>query len=335
MSGLATALSLQRHGFNVQIYEKNPALCALGIGLTLTPDGLSHLEAIQPGMIGLLEQTGSKLHRIILSDRTGETLASKSIDKERSLFTIQESRLQAILASALPSNAIQFRHRCVGYEPLNNQVKLFFANGETVETDLLIGADGINSAVRQTLISDGFPNFTDHVWWGAVVQFEHKQLHPNTSLLFNGTDGERFSLFNVGEGYTFWSASIRSIDDFSNQRGISPKNRVLKRFFDWTDPIGAIVAATPEEAILETPLCDRFSLQRWSQGRVTLIGDAAHPILPALEQGVNVIIEDAHKLADCLATASDVETALKAYDNRRILHGVSEKLTPLVCLEKR
>lgn len=322
IGGLATAIALLKHGFNVQVYERAQALRSIGAGLTLTPNGLNSLDAIQPGIVELLKQAGSPMNTLTLKRSTGETITSTPITVMQQygqpMLNIQWSRLQAILASALPRDIIHLQHRCVGFKQFDDSVKLFFSGGKTVETDLLIGADGINSIVRQNLIDDGFPNYADRVSWRAVLQFEHERLSANASTLFTAPDGKNFLLLDVGEGYTFWSAGALSADDFVHQRGTTPKTRVLERFADWAEPVGAIVEATLADDIVERPICDRPPLQRWSRGRVVLLGDAAHPVVPSLGQGANMAFEDAYELAACLAAASNVKTALKAYQNSRI-----------------
>ncbi len=322
IGGLATAIALLKHSFNVQVYERAEALRSIGAGLTLTPNGLNSLDAIQPGIVELLKQAGSPMNKFTLKRSTGEAIASTPITVMQQygqpMLNIRWSRLQAILASALPPDVIHLQHYCVGFKQLNNSVRLFFPGGKTVDTDLLIGADGINSSVRQTLIGDGFPNYADRVSWRAIVQFEHEQLSPNTSTLFTAADGKNFLIVDVGEGYTFWSASALSIDDFVHQWAKTPKTRVLERFADWAEPVGALIKATPANKIVERPICDRPPLKRWSEGRVTLLGDAAHPVVPSLGQGANMAFEDAYELATCLATASNIEAALKAYENSRI-----------------
>lgn len=322
IGGLATAIALIKHGFNVQIYEQAQALRPIGAGLTLTPNGLNSLNVIEPGIVELLKQAGSELHTLTLKRNTGEMIASKPLsvlqEYGQPMLNIQWSRLQAILASALPPDIIHLNHRCVGFEDFDNNVRLLFPGDKTIETDLLIGADGINSVVRQTLIGDGFPNYTDRVSWRAIIQCGFQQLLPNASTLFTAADGKNFSLVDVGEGYTFWSASALSVDDFVHQRAKTAKNRVLERFAAWAEPVGAIVEATPVEGIVELPICDRSPLQHWSKGRVVLLGDAAHPVVPSLAQGANMAFEDAYELAACLSAAADIETALKNYENSRI-----------------
>ncbi|MBD1870253.1 FAD-dependent monooxygenase [Cyanobacteria bacterium FACHB-471] len=322
IGGLATAIALLKHGFDVKVYERAETLRSVGAGLTLTPNGLNSLEVIHPGIVEVLKQSGSQLDTLTLKRSTGETIASNPITVVQQygqpMLNIRWSRLQEILASALPTDIIHFGHRCVGFEQLDNSVTLFFSGGKTVETDLLIGADGINSIVRQNLIGDGSPNYAGRVSWRAILQFEHEQLAPNTSTLLTSADGKNFLLVDVGEGQTFWSASALSADDFVHQRATASKTRVLERFADWAELVGEIIKATPADYIVERPICDRPPLQHWSNGRVVLLGDAAHPVVPSLGQGANLAFEDACELAACLSAALNIETALKSYENSRL-----------------
>jgi salicylate hydroxylase len=234
------------------------------------------------------------------------------------MLNIQWSKLQAILASALPPEIIHLHHRCVGFEQQDNSVEAHFEDGKTVQADLLIGADGINSVVRQGVIGDGTPIYAGRMSWRAVIQYSHEQLSPNATTLLTAPDGKNLMLIDVGEGYTFWSAGALLADDSVCQRATDAKARVLEIFAEWAEPVEAIIAATPEEDIVERPICDRPPLEHWSKGRVTLLGDAAHPVVPSLGQGANMAFEDAYELAECLSVAPNIEAALNAYENSRV-----------------
>lgn len=322
IGGLATAIALLKQGFNVQVYERAQALRPVGAGLTLTPNGLNSLNVIQPGMVDLLKQAGSPLNTLTLQRSTGETIASKPMtmmqDYGQPMLNIQWSRLQAILASALPPDVIHLNHRCVGFEQYDGGVTAYFANGKGVQSDLLIGADGINSVIRQELIGDGTPAYAGRMSWRAVIQYPHEQLFRDACTLITAPDGKNFLLVDLGDGYTFWSAGALLTDDAVCQRADDVKDRVLELFAEWVEPVEAIVKATPAEDIVERPICDRPPIPAWSKGRVTLLGDAAHPVVPALGQGANMAFEDAYELAECLAAAPGIETALEAYQRRRI-----------------
>lgn len=322
MGGLATARSLSNKGFEVQIYEQANALKAVGASLSLAPNGLNSLDAIEPGIVELLKQAGSEQRSHTLKRSTGEIIATTPITYMQKygqpMLSIHWSRAQAILASALPPDRLHLQHHCVGFEQFDSGVKLFFSDGKTVETDLLIGADGIHSIVRQNLIGDGPPNYADRVSWRAVLQFDSDRLSPNTSTLFTSADGKNFLLIDLGEGYTFWGASILCDENLVNQEATTPKTRVLQQFAGWAEPVGAIVEATPEPEIIERPIYDRPPLQSWSSGRVMLLGDAAHPIVPSLGQGANTAFEDACEFAEYLANSPSIEAAFKAFETSRI-----------------
>jgi salicylate hydroxylase len=322
IGGLATANALLKKGFNVQVYERAQVLRPIGAALTLTPNGLNSLNAIQPGIVESLISAGSSWETMILKRSTGETIASKPIATVQQygqpMLNIRWSKLQAILASALPSEIIHLQHRCVGVEQQDNQVKAHFESGKTVQADLLIGADGINSVVRQGAIGDCHATYAGRMSWRAVIKYTHEQLAPHVATLLTAFDNKNMFLIDLGEGYTFWSASALLTSDALSRRHIDAKERVLELFDGWAEPVEAIIAATPEADIIERPIRDRLPIDHWSKGRVTLIGDAAHPVIPSLGQGANMAFEDAYELAECLSNAPDIETALHVYETSRI-----------------
>jgi salicylate hydroxylase len=322
IGGLATANALLKKRFNVQVYERAKVLRPIGAGLSLTPNGLNSLNAVQPGIAELLIKAGRSIETMTLKRSTGETIASQPMEIMQKygqpMLSIQWSKLQAILVSLLPPEIIHLQHRCVGFEQQDNCVKAYFAGGKTVQVDLLIGADGINSVVRQGLIGDKFPSYAGRMSWRGVTQYFHKQLSPNATTFITAPDGKNFMLMDVGEGFTFWGAGALSADDYVYERTTDAKTRVLETFAEWAEPVEAIIAATPEADIVERPICDRPPLKYWSQGRVTLLGDAAHPVVPSLGQGANMAFEDAYELAECLFVAPNIEAALNAYENSRI-----------------
>ena len=322
IGGLATAIALLKKGFKVQVYERAQALRSIGAGLSLTPNGLNSLNAIQPGIVESLIKAGSPIYTLTLKRSTGEMIASKPMTLQQQygqpMLDIQWSKLQAILAAALPPEIIHLRHRCIGFEQQNTSVTARFEGGKTVQADLLIGADGINSIVRQGFVGDGVPTYAGRMSWRSVVQYDHEQLSPNAATLLTAFHDKNILLIDVSEGYTFWSAGALSADGSVCQRATDVKARVLELFAGWAEPVEAIIAATPEEDIVERPICDRPPLEHWSKGRVALLGDAAHPVVPSLGQGANTAFEDAYELAECLSTAPNIEMALNAYENSRI-----------------
>ncbi|MBH8572963.1 FAD-dependent monooxygenase [Nostocaceae cyanobacterium CENA369] len=320
LGGLAVAIALHKQGINAQVYEKARFLRSVGAGLSIVPNGLNSLEAIAPGISELLKNAGSQTQMLTLKKSTGEMIAQKSValmeKYGQPMLQIRWSRLQEILAAALPPETIHLDYRCIGFEQNDKGVEVYFDGRDPVQADLLIGADGLNSAVRQMLIGDGDPRYAGRMSWRAVLKYSHELLPPNEVMSMTAPDGKIFGFFDLGNGYMFWSAASLWQDESIINTG-DAKSRVQEKFLNWAEPVPAILEVTDTKDIVERPICDRPPLENWSQGRVTLLGDAAHPMVPLLGQGANTAFEDAWELSQHLCHAPSIETALANYENSR------------------
>ncbi|NER47227.1 MAG: FAD-dependent monooxygenase [Symploca sp. SIO1A3] len=322
LGGLAVAVALQKLGLDVQVYEKAQDFRPVGGGLALLPNGLNFLDAIEPGMGETIKNSGCEVSTTVLRNNQGETIrtrpASRFQDKyNQPLITVWWWRLQQILASQLPPENIHLNHRCLGFEQNEDCVSVYFDSQEPITADLLIGADGINSVIREVLIGDGKPRYLGSMSWRTVIKC-HQELLKAGELGFVKGDQEFMYLLNVGDGYISWLYRRLSPNSTLSHDAAEVKSRVLEHIADWGKPLRDLVEATAAEQILEGPICDRVPLKSWSQGRVTLLGDAAHPMAPALGQGANSTFEDAYELAWCFSQASNIQEALSNYEARRI-----------------
>jgi salicylate hydroxylase len=320
--GLATAIALYKQGFDVHVYDKAQEFRPAGTGLGLAPNGLNCLNVIEPGIVELLKTSGCQVKKSSLKNISGETVrtnpTSRYLEKYgQPLLTVWWWRLQQTLASKLPADIIHFNHRCIGFEQNDSGVEISFENGTRVNTDFLIGADGLNSVVREKLIGDGQPHYLGSMCWRSVVKYKGELLHPDELVFIKGNKQIMY-LLNVGDGDISWIMRKLSPDCSLSHSATEVKSRVLNELADWGESLRAIVAATEAEQIFEGPICDRQPLSHWSEGRVTLVGDAAHPMAPAMAQGANTTFEDACELAHCLSQSSNLEKALNSYQKRRI-----------------
>ncbi|MGD1809733.1 FAD-dependent oxidoreductase [Dapis sp. BLCC M126] len=319
--GLATAIALRKQGIDARVYERAGEFRPVGAGVGLHPNGLRCLDAIKPGIVDILKCSGCKVEKVTLKTVTGETIMTYESPMFKKYgqptLTIWWYRLQQILASYLPSEVIHLNYRCIGFEQNENSVITNFENGKTVESDLLIGADGVNSTVREILIGDSQPRYVGSMSWRAVVNYKDDLLQQNEVILMKGEESIVF-LLGVGEGNMSWLARKLLPDSTLSSTLAEAKSRVLREFANWMEPVTELIAQTDPKRILEGPICDRLPLNQWSYGRVTLLGDAAHPMTPAAGQGANTTFEDAYELGECLYNFPDLQTALTNYDNRRI-----------------
>lgn len=322
LGGLAVAVALRKLGFNVQVYEKAQDFRPVGAGFGLFPNGLNFLEAIEPGIVETIKKSGCEVSKTVVKNTQGEIIrtnpGSRYKDKYgQPLISVWWWRLQQILASLLPPESIHLNHRCIGFEQDEQCVSIYFENGKQVKADLLIGADGINSAVREALIGDGKPRYLNSLSWRAVINFPQKVINPGEIGFVKGNQGFMF-LINVGDEYISWVYRQLSADFSLSQNPTESKSRVLEQLADWEKSLRALVEATSSAQIVQTPICDRLPLNSWSYGRVTLLGDAAHPMSPSIGQGANSTFEDAYQLALCCSQASTLQEALTAYEQIRV-----------------
>ena len=333
IGGLAAGLCLGEAGFSeVTIYERSDSLGEVGAGIQISPNGSRILHGL-----GL----GEALGRVAVRPRTGDmrrwedwSLISTSALGDEVVaeygfpyYHVHRADLHRVLADAVPPERIALGRRVVGLEsPATGAggVTLRFEDGEADTADVVIGADGIHSVVRRELLGLEAPRFSGNAAWRGLVPAEQvADLRlPVTSTVVMGparhfvyyfvAAGRMINWVGVAPTATWtlesWTAPGRLEDALADFEGWNP---VVRRLI-------SSVAAAPEEAeIYRWALYDRDPLASWGDGAITLLGDAAHPMLPFMAQGACQAIEDAAVLAACLRLVSEPVHTLRRYESLR------------------
>ncbi|MYF85925.1 MAG: NAD(P)-binding protein [Rhodospirillaceae bacterium] len=327
LGGLTAALALLRRGFRVTVLEQAPALGEVGAGVQIGANGMCVLDhlGLWPALEPLAWQPEGKR---IYHYRTGESwplydLGAESVERYGFPYCMfHRADLHAVLAGAVAEaqpDAVRLDAKLAGVEQDGIRATAVLEGGERVSGAALVGADGIHSVVRRALFGPDDPQFTGIVAWRGVVptaDLPARLLEPQ-SAIWIGPGGHcvHYQLRN-GALMNFVGAIERSdwrIESWNTPGAVA---ECLRDFDGWSDTLRSLIRALP--APYKWALHVRESMEAWSKGRITLLGDACHATLPFLAQGANHAIEDGLVLARALDAFVDVETAFRRYEAARL-----------------
>src|SRR5215813_4498044 len=321
IGGLFAANALIAHGIPVSVYEQAPALGEVGAGVFLTPNSVRQLQRI--GLGPAVEKWGARVgaeSRYFRHD--GAPIAPVQVTDSagwNATFGMHRADLVDFLANALPSGVVHTGHRCTSFEQNANRARVSFANGATAEGDLVVGADGIHSEVRPYVYPPSRPVFSGSVAYRGVVPHSLVPHWPTDAWQMWLGKGKHFLTFPVRAGKLVNYVGFVPADQEMKEYWSSPGDPdVLRQEFAGWDPRIELVLQQVQMTF-RWALYDREPLPSWTCGRLTLLGDAAHPMLPHLGQGANQSIEDGMALATILARADrkNAPSALLAYERLR------------------
>lgn len=329
IAGLTAARALQTFGFRPVVYEQASVLGEVGAGLTLSPNATHVLQAI--GLSDALERIGMRPARGGVKHwRTGELTVEISRGDEMlrkygaPYYQVHRADLHRELADLVVThdpNAIRTGYTCIALNEDGRGVALQFANGEKIQADVVLAADGVRSRIRTALFGADTPRFTGYVAYRGLVPFD--RLPPGviepTSCLSTGPK-RSFTRYLVRGGSLVNFVGLIERDDW-REEGWSIRASVeemLHEYEGWYEDVRTIIGATPVGSLFKWALFERAPLPQWTRGRVTLLGDAAHPMLPFLGQGAAMGIEDGMVIARAFAAAESIDEALRRYVEARL-----------------
>ena len=321
IGGLFAANALIARGAQVSVYEQAPTLGEIGAGVFLTPNSVRQLERV--GLGPAVEKWGVRVganSRYFRHD--GTPIAPVQVTDSsgwNATFGMHRADLVAILADALPVGIVHAGHRCTAFAQDNNRAKVSFSNGRTVEADVVIAADGIHSDLRPYVFPPSRPVFSGSVAYRGVLAHERIPDWPADAWLMWLGKAKHFLTFPVRARQLINYVGFVPADEEMKESWSAPGDpEVLRREFAGWDPrIEHLLRQV--QMTFRWALYDREPLPTWTKGRLTLLGDAAHPMLPHLGQGANQSIEDGMALATILERAdrATASAALLAYERLR------------------
>ncbi|MGE0481663.1 MAG: FAD-dependent monooxygenase, partial [Phycisphaerae bacterium] len=248
-------------------------------------------------------------------------------DRELGEFCVgvHRAELLALLLGPLDPSRVHFDRRCVDVIDDGERVRARFANGHADEADLLVAADGLNSVVRAALHGDHPPRYSGYTCWRGIAQ-SHNSLIPPGHLCEIWGRGRRFGFLSLGGARVYWFATLNAPPNGRDLDGRAARTSLLSLFGDWFGPPRALLEATPDDAIIRNDILDRPPARNWGRGRITLLGDAAHPTTPNIGQGACMAIEDALVLARALRPFA--HTLLRHRRSRRRSGSMSDRARP-------
>jgi len=341
VGGLVTALMLHARGIDCEIFEQADAIRELGVGINTLPHAIKELAEL--GLLDRLDAVAIRTYELFYTNRFGQEIwrEPRGLDAGYDIpqFSIHRGRLQGVIYQALRArigeSRIHLNCRLGSFAQDDGGVTAYFfdrsgAHQATARGDVLIGADGIHSVVRETLFpNEGPPRWNGLMLWRGAVDWP--AFLTGRSMVVAGGLAAKLVVYPIAEGsqpdkrLTNWAVVGRVGDgttpipqkqDWSRPGRFEDLMPHLQRFrIPYVDARG-LIEATNE--FWEYPMCDRDPLLRWSHGRVTLLGDAAHPMYPVGSNGASQAILDARCLADRLQDAEHAVHALWAYEQTRL-----------------
>ena len=324
LGGMTVAGFLQRAGFAVTIYEQAPAFSRIGAGIILSANAMKVLRRL--GLEQMVVDIGIKADCYISRAwDTGETMYKIEFDAESEArfggpyANIHRGDLHAVLEKGVVPGSIAFNHRLAALDERRDAIRLAFDNGVTVEADIVVGADGVNSKVREYLLGLEPPRYIGMAAQRAIFPTQAlrgfkipdctKWWGPDRHILVYFMTRRRDEVYVIGVApRATWDSDAASLP--------SSRQELFKNFGDFHGDLLRVIEVTTDVTVW--PIFDRERNDRWSGGRIVLLGDACHPMRPFMAAGGAMAIEDAAILSRCLAQFDEADEAYRWYEATRI-----------------
>lgn len=313
IGGLTVAIALQQKGIPIELFEAAPALQPVGAGIILANNAMQVYQKL--GLESALQKQGQRIAAVHIADAQINPLSSISLeDFEKQYCTfntaIHRGQLQQILLEQISPGKLHLGKKLCGLEQIGQEVILQFTDGSQHRAELVIAADGIHSGVRKALFPNSQIRSARQACWRGIAQLPIPSAYQNEVYECWGK-GERFGMVPLGKNSVYWFAVKNYQRDLQQEFAHFEVQQLGQNFAPF---IREILAATDPQKIYLDDLNDLQLLASWHQGRVCLIGDAAHATTPNMGQGAGQAIEDAWVLSELLAREAGAAEAFAKFE---------------------
>lgn len=318
IGGLTAAIALRAKGIETVVFEQAREPRALGAGLHLWSNAVRALREM--GAWAAIEPLSIPVERERILTSRGRLMAEWDVaaaSREIGAPSIGLNRpdLLRALLRAVGGDVLRLERRALGFVDDGRGVTLRFEDGSEERVDVVVGADGIHSLIRTQLHGISPPVYRGYTTWRTLIPADDAIAPPGLLCQYWGR-GVRFVFFPAGPGQVYFVALANARAGEKDVEGRT-KADLLARFGEFAEPVPSLIRAAEESKFLRMDITDRNPMRRWGRGRVTLLGDAAHPMTPNTSQGAGMAIEDSAVLARFLGDGRDPAFSLRAYERRR------------------
>jgi 2-polyprenyl-6-methoxyphenol hydroxylase-like FAD-dependent oxidoreductase len=315
IGGLTTAIALEQKGFKTRVFEQADSIKAIGAGIILANNAMQVFEKL--GLREIIEENGNTISSLNITKPNLKSLSKVDLSYFEEKFNVKNTAihrgvLQQILVDKLSPSSLILNHKLNKLTKNPTGYSLEFQNGKTIHSSTLIGADGLNSVVRQNLFPNNTIRNAKQICWRGITEYNLPQKYRH-ELNEAWGKSDRFGFVQIGNNKVYWYA----LKTFKENKEEFNVNNIDSYFNKYNRVVQEIISSTKKEQIYTAEISDLKPTDNWYQENLCLIGDSAHAATPNIGQGACQAIEDAYVLSECL-NKYDINTAFKEFQKIRL-----------------